>query len=240
MNNMKFSGAGTVPAGEYNDIACSGATKVSGDIACRSFSVSGACGGSGNIECLEDFKTSGSTSIDGDVKCGGSFKCSGSARLKNVSAGEIKISGSLSAADLHGTSISISGGIRISGDVEGENVNISGGGNIDGLLNGEHIYVQTGENLHIGSIGGTHIRIEENIGSGNLIIFGFTIKNKVRNGKLTTDSIEGDEIYLENTVAKEVRGKNVVIGPDCKIGRLEYSDSYECDENSTVKEIIKA
>lgn len=239
MNNMKFSGAGTIPAGEYNDIACSGATKVNGNVTCKSFSASGACGCSGNIECLEDFKTSGSISVDGDVKCSGNFKCSGSAKLKNVNADDIRISGSLSATSLQGKSINISGGIRINGDVEGENVNISGGGSIEGLLNAEIVSIKTGESLHIGSIGGTQIRVEENVGSGDLRIFGFTFKNKVKNSKLTTESVEGDEIYLENTEANVVRGKNVIIGTNCKINRVEYSGTYECHETSTVKETVK-
>ena len=41
-------------------------------------------------------------------------------------------------------------------------------------------------------------------------------------GELTTELIEGDEIYLENTNAKIVRGNNITIGEGCNIGLIEY------------------
>ncbi len=239
MANLKFAGAGTVPAGEYEKISISGSGRITGDFSCESFSASGSCGGSGNIDCKGDFKVAGSAHIDGNIKCGGALKCSGSCTLGNISAEEVGISGSCKADRVYGTCVRISGGIRISGDLEGEEVKISGGGNIDGLLNAEKLSIVTGGNLNVGSIGGTQIRVEKSISGGELVIFGIRIMNNSKNGKLTTESIEGDEIYLENTNAEVVRGKRVTIGCDCKIGRVEYTESYSCDESSVVGESIQ-
>lgn len=36
-------------------------------------------------------------------------------------------------------------------------------------------------------------------------------------GSLQTSIIEGDDIYLEHTIAEVVRGNNVTIGPDVKL-----------------------
>lgn len=55
-------------------------------------------------------------------------------------------------------------------------------------------------------------------------------------GTLEAEVIEGDEIYLESTKAKVVRGKRVVIGPDCEIERVEYEESLEVDESADVGE----
>lgn len=54
--------------------------------------------------------------------------------------------------------------------------------------------------------------------------------------KLIADVIEGDRVYLENTEAAVVRGKEVIIGPGCSIGTIEYENKYECDPHSQIKE----
>jgi cytoskeletal protein CcmA (bactofilin family) len=56
---------------------------------------------------------------------------------------------------------------------------------------------------------------------------------------LTSNIIEGDLIYLENTNAKIVRGKNVTIGAGCKIELVEYKESFKKDEKSVVDKYNK-
>ena len=51
---------------------------------------------------------------------------------------------------------------------------------------------------------------------------------------LITDIIEGDEIYLEYTKAKIIRGNNVELGPGCEIELIEYKNSYKQDETAIV------
>ncbi|MCL0069946.1 hypothetical protein M1O56_05235 [Dehalococcoidia bacterium] len=58
-------------------------------------------------------------------------------------------------------------------------------------------------------------------------------------GILETELIEGDEILLEWTRAKTVRGKQIVIGEGCEIERVEYSESLEVDESARVGERVK-
>ncbi|WP_216828547.1 hypothetical protein [Alkalihalobacterium elongatum] len=45
--------------------------------------------------------------------------------------------------------------------------------------------------------------------------------------RLEANIIEGDNIFLEHTTAKVVRGKNVVIGAHCQIDLVEYSTSFK-------------
>jgi hypothetical protein len=52
--------------------------------------------------------------------------------------------------------------------------------------------------------------------------------------------IEGDDIYLENTVAEIVRGNSVEIGPGCTIGLVEYANKFSKDKDSTVKKETKS
>ncbi|GBC75956.1 hypothetical protein HRbin07_00148 [bacterium HR07] len=55
-------------------------------------------------------------------------------------------------------------------------------------------------------------------------------------GFLEADTIEGDEIFLENTKARVVRGKKVQIGEGCEIESVEYSESFEVAPGARVKE----
>ena len=54
--------------------------------------------------------------------------------------------------------------------------------------------------------------------------------------RLTADTIEGDDVYLEGVTAKTVRGRNVTIGTDCKIDVVEYSDNYSRTDGAMVGE----
>ena len=51
--------------------------------------------------------------------------------------------------------------------------------------------------------------------------------------------IEADDIYVENVNADCIRGKNVVIGSNCHIKQVEYTNEIEISKNSTVENSIK-
>ena len=57
--------------------------------------------------------------------------------------------------------------------------------------------------------------------------------------RLTTGTIEGNRISLECTDAEIVRGQDVVIGKECKIGRVEYSGTLEIQDNAEVGQQVK-
>ena len=58
----------------------------------------------------------------------------------------------------------------------------------------------------------------------------------VQGERLTTSVIEGDDIYLEATTAKIVRGNNVTIGSDCNIELVEYRNTITVAPDSKVNE----
>ena len=57
-----------------------------------------------------------------------------------------------------------------------------------------------------------------------------------RGGYDKTESVEGDDIYLEYTTAKVVRGNTVRLGAGCKIDLVEYKTSLEKASDCIVKE----
>jgi hypothetical protein len=59
------------------------------------------------------------------------------------------------------------------------------------------------------------------------------------NHGLAAETIEGDNVYLENATVKVVRGGDVNIGPGCLIGAVEYKKNFHKDGSSTVRESKK-
>lgn len=243
--NLSLAGAGTVTTGEYGRVSVSGSCKIKGDISCESFSASGSCGGTGNIKCDGDFKCSGAMHLTGEVICGGEFKVSGASSFDgDIEAHIIKIAGAVKGRSFRADIIKLAGAIGANGDVEAEEAHISGGGDITGLLNAEKIDIRFNGNnnrLKVGSIGGSEIVVDHDSSVNSEIrIFGIPIYSKKSSGgKLIAGTIEGDSITLNVTEADVVRGKNIIIGKGCKIGRVEYTDTYECDESSAVAEAVK-
>lgn len=243
--NLSFAGAGTITTGEYGRVSVSGSGRIKGDIFCESFSASGSCCGTGNIKCENDFKCSGAMHLTGEVICGGEFKVSGASSFDgDIEAHIIKIAGAVKGRSFRADILKIAGAITANGDVEAEEAHISGGGEITGLLNAEKIDIRFNGNnnrLKVGSIGGSEIVVDhDNTINSEIRIFGIPIfSKKSSGGKLIAGTIEGDNITLNVTEADVVRGKNVIIGKGCKIDRIEYTDSYECDESSHVTETVK-
>ncbi len=55
-------------------------------------------------------------------------------------------------------------------------------------------------------------------------------------GVLKTSVIEGDTVNLEGVEADSVRGDDLVVGEDCIIGKLEYSNTVEVKDGAEVGE----
>ena len=212
--DYKFSGAGTVPAGEYDAVNVSGAAKLSGDVRCASLSASGSFGGRGSIACSGGVHLSGAASING-----------------SISAGELKASGAFKCKGLRGGDLRVSGSARVDGDIEGDSIRVSGSINCSGLVNADHIEIHIEGPCSAGSIGGSEIRIYSKRRPVSLFrIFG---KNRVRTINVT-ESIEGDDVYLEGVSCPCVTGRSVIIGSGCRIGLVQYSEKAEISPDALV------
>lgn len=215
MNDFKISGSGQMIGGEYGNVRISGSCKIAGDIMCESMHVSGSAKSESNIVCKSEMHVSGSFKGN-DISCA-ELKVSGASKFGNVKGGSVKISGALKASA-----------------VEADNAYISGGVKIDGLLNAENINIEC-DDSEIGSIGCTRLEVNQHGNSGKAW-FGIFKVGHCR--ALKTDVIEGDKINICYTEANVVRGKDVVIGKGCKIGKVEYTGTCSVDANAEVGELI--
>jgi cytoskeletal protein CcmA (bactofilin family) len=234
-NNLKISGLGSAGGGKFNEVRISGAGSVSGDIECNTFRTSGTSSVNGNVK-TKIFESSGASDVKGNVDAS-EIGISGAGRLGgNVSTGKIKISGAADiVGNLHAENIDISGTASVGGDVEAESFKSSGGFKIGGLLNAGQINIYVYGKCSAKEIGGEKINIRRsNNFSGGVFR---AIKDMFNvHEYLVTEVIEGDDIYIESTVAKVVRGNNVTIGPDCDINVVEYKNEIKVEKDTRVKE----
>lgn len=231
--DMKISGSGSIPAGEYDVIKISGSGRLAGQVKCSSLHVSGSAHGEA-LECWGDVRVSGSAHFDKEVMCG-SLYVSGAVHCgANVTvAHEIKLSGgSRCEGNLKCGELYVAGALQAEQNIEAETVRIHGGIGCDGLLNAEDIEIEIEQNAKssIGSIGCSKLFVERR-NSHKLF-------RRRGNGVLTVkNEIEGDEIEIEYVVCPRVSGRCVTLGEGCEIELLQYSEKYEIHEKAKVGRI---
>jgi cytoskeletal protein CcmA (bactofilin family) len=233
--DLRISGAGSAGGGTFNEVKISGAGKITGDIECNYLNSSGASEIKGNIKA-KTVKSHGASQIKGnlsaeDVEINGGSNIDGNVEAKDIKIrGGVEIGGSLQAVN-----VDVMGGIKIKGDCEAEDFKGHGGFTIGGLLNADSIYINIGGGCRAKEIGGEKIEIRR---SDKAVYLLQKMIKEMFNWKedLTAETIEGDEIYIEYTNAKVVRGNNVTIGPECSIGLVEYKSNISISQGADVKE----
>ncbi|MBB6715029.1 hypothetical protein [Clostridium gasigenes] len=230
LKNINISGVGTLDGGEYDKIILSGATKIMSYAKGNKIIASGSCTSFANLE-------GGYINISGAMKSEGGL----------ISSDLIQISGSTKVDFIKATTLNISGTTKVNNDCTFDKVRISGNLNIDGscegrdfkasarlvigkLLSADIVEINIEGKSSISEIGGEKITIRK-----GLSLLGFSIFPILKK-ELSCDSIEGDTIYLENTICKVVRGKNIIIGEGCNINKIEYSGTLTVDKRSEVGE----
>ncbi|MBR3929229.1 MAG: hypothetical protein IKJ65_09530 [Clostridia bacterium] len=238
LNDVSISGSGKVTGGEYGNVRVSGSGRITGNIIAKSIHVSGSAHAAG-VEA-EEIRASGSFRAEGEVKAK-SIHVSGSGRIDGaIEAGDIHVSGAFHAGSvISAGEIHASGSIHAESGVEADKVILSGGANIKGLLNAEEIDIRLGGSCIIGEIGGEHIRVQKGNHRINFTFSVFNFGKRYSNWTLQTNSIEGTEVLLENTICPIVRAKNAVIGEGCEIQRIEYEETLQIHPSAIVKEQIK-
>ena len=228
---ISISGSSSFSGGTYNAIQISGSGKCAEPFTANSVRVSG----SSSLATVEagEMRISGSAKFSGRVSAE-KMSVSGVCKIEeDCEAANLQLSGSMYARKgLRGTNGSVSGSIHVDGDMEFEQLTISGAAEVSGLMNAESLTIHLGGSCEIGEIGGSEIFVDvppRHAGFLAKLLGGFAVPT------LKCGTIEGERIRLENTTCDTVRGKNVVIGPGCEIGLVEYSDELTVDPDSLVQ-----
>lgn len=222
-HDLTVAGNASAGGGRYRKVKITGEASIDGDIQCESFRCIGTVQCSGSIR-TEAFKITGTAAVSGTINAGsaniqGHIECTGDASMK-----ELHIGGQL---DVRGGSLSlekagVKGRLIVSGDCQAESLSLKGAFDIGGLLNAGTIDLRLYGESRGREIGGERILVRK----GFRLDFLQSLFSIPASGRLIADIIEGDDIDLEYTSARIVRGKNVTIGPGCDIGLVECSGTY--------------
>ncbi|WP_040949569.1 polymer-forming cytoskeletal protein [Gorillibacterium massiliense] len=237
LGNLKINGSGSASGGLFNEVKINGSGKLTGDLECRSFEINGSCKGEGDLKTLSG-EVKGSATFSGSMVAE-RFKTSGSVDFKgDGDAGALAVDGHMHfGGSLHAEEIKIRGALTVGGDCQSEMFDSRGTFKIGGLLNAGTIEVNLSGKCEAREIGGGKINISKKGFAGTIERFIKSLFNQ--DDELMVDSIEGDDIYLEFTTARIIRGTNVVIGRGCQIGTVEYKGVFRVEENGVVREHVQ-
>ncbi len=236
LKSMKVSGRGVVAGGHYDVVKGSGSVRIDGDLVARSVDISGSVTTDGGLRSAR-VKISGKAAVNGDVdvlegRASGSFRIGRSLNVKN----EAQFSGALTVGgDLTGTRIHGSGSLRVGGEIALDRLEWSGSVNCPGLVSADAVDIRLSGSSVVGELAGSVIQIGTSPSSESW----WAWINLSRKRKMSAGEISGDDIKLEYTDARLVRGDRVIIGRECRIQRVEYRQSLDIHEDSSVGERTK-
>jgi len=222
--DLKINGSGTAAGGDYGLIRINGSGRVTGDLTCDDFIINGSGEASGRVES-QTLKVNGSGRVADDLSSK-EVKINGSANLGGeVSCETFSVSGTADVKKgLKAHKVNINGSVKIEGDLSADEFTSNGLFEINGLLNADNIEVRLyWHKSRAREIGGEKISV--GLGKGGLGVIK-TLFTGIHYPSLVADSIEGNDISLENTTAKVVRGNNITIGAGCEIGLVEYKGTF--------------
>lgn len=252
-NALIINGSGTAGGGTFEKVRINGSGKIVGDIVCDSFSISGSGKVQGAMK-TGDAHISGSGTVTGAVEAdtltisgsghlcttvrGGTLRISGSGKVDGaVAMREVRIEGSAKIdGDCEAEDLQVNGTAQIGGNCACERFRMRGGITVGGLLNADDMQLDL---YHYKSrakeIGGGHIDVRVALVGAVTAFFRSFFLGK-DTALLETDSIEGDEIYLEQTHAGVVRGRDITLGKGCDIDLVEYTGTLTKLEDAVVRE----
>jgi len=215
--DLKINGQGSSSGGKYNSVNINGYGNIDGDLDCIYLKINGECKINGNIKA-DSVNVNGNSSIKG-----------------NLEAEKVKIHGMADINEnLFVEEAETYGNISINGDCNAEIFKIEGTFAIKGLLNAGELELSLYGPSIAHEIGGGKISVKR---KGKFDLLG--LKSKImpngHNKELKVDIVEGDDVYLENTQAKVVRGNKIELGPGCEIKLVEYGSKFSKDEKAEVK-----
>jgi cytoskeletal protein CcmA (bactofilin family) len=187
------------------------------------YRVNGAGTSNGRVKS-QSIVVSGTGSFNGEVQAN-EMTVNGDANIRDgAGIGRLTVKGNLAiGGSVAAHEVSLHGFLRIGGDCQAETFTGEGGFTVAGLLNSGNVDVTVQAPSSAREIGGERIVIRQPSGSIASLTGLLTVFSEKR---LTAETIEGDVVWLENTSAKVVRGKQVTLGQGCIVDLVEYAESY--------------
>lgn len=230
-NDLIINGFGSSNGGECHFVTINGKGTIKGDISATKIEVNGQASFQGVIH-TKKLEINGSATLENTIYAD-KLSIDGHATCKsNITSNKLRVAGFASIkGNVKSEDISIEGKTTIDGNCDAEYFKVLGPIKITGTLNAEEIKIEPKWKCEINEIGCKNIKVKyEKDPFWNVL-------ESLVTTTLTVGTIEGDNIHLENTTAKVVRGKNITIGKNCNIQLVEYTDTFSRSDNATVHTI---
>lgn len=228
--DLIIHGSVNASGGQYNQVNVQGFGKIQGNVECEKLHCAGHVSIAGDVVATAA-KVEGNASISGKVdmetaEVYGQLDVNGDVDVTKLRVdGSAKVHGSLTSEE-----VILRGFLKTTGDCAAELFQAKGSFTVGGLLNAGRIEVYLHGGCEVREMGGEHIEVRKaGVGALNKLL------KHIFSNTLSVDTVEGDEIYLEYTRAKVVRGNNVVIGPGCEIDLVEYATDFRHDPGAQIK-----
>lgn len=232
--DLKINGSGTASGGTYNLVRINGTGRITGGLDCVDFIINGSGEAMENVTC-KNIKINGSGRIGGDIKCD-EVKVNGSGSFNAaIDCTEFNVTGSADVKkSVSAQNVRVNGSAKIEGDCNSEDFYSNGVFEVGGLLSADNIDIHLYWNRsRAKEIGGEKIKVTLGTTGLGLVKALFPTSHFPA---LEADVIEGNDITLENTIAKVVRGDNVTVGSGCDIGLVEYKGYYRKQNGAKVSQ----
>ena len=232
-SDVKINGDGSLSGGAYGAVTINGAGTVNGDIDCTEYRVNGAGTHHGRL-LAQTITINGTGTFNGEVQAN-MMNVNGDTSVRDgAGIGQLTVKGNASfGGSIASHDVVVRGFLKTGGDCESESFSCEGAFTVAGLLNAGTVDVKLYGQCSAREIGGEKITVRQPGGGFSSFTQIFTFWAEKR---LTADTIEGDDVTLELTSAKTVRGRNVSIGEGCRVDLVEYSGTYAIAPGATVGE----
>ena len=235
--NLNIDGMGTSAGGEFDTVNINGMGTITGKVLSSRIDVDGV-GKFQESVVSDEIKISGTASFKDEVTTE-VLKIDGDGRVaKDTIAKEVFVAGMANFhRNLKSEGIKIEGMCTIKGDCESEVFDVEGQIKINGQLNADAIRINTFFKSEINEIVGSAIEIRR---SGNVVTEIISkVMDTVGVNNLAVNTIEGDNISIDYTDARIIRGEHIVIGEHCDVGLVEYSGSLKQHPRAKIGETRK-
>lgn len=170
-------------------------------------------------------KVAGSMKSENSVTCD-SIGIMGTMKTNQLTVREkATVLGTLAAETITTEEMDVLGEVRCLKEMGCGDLEVRGAIEVEGLLNAENVRIKSSNVSRVKEMGGRKIKVSS----------AFPFSRRV----LRAELMEFDDLDLECTEAAVVRGKNIVIGENCIIDVVEYSDNLIRHGNAQIGEVRK-
>ncbi len=234
LEDIRRLGDVVLETGEYGRITAAGDLEFRGDVKAISIKSMGDLRAKGLVQ-VGDLKAMGDATFEKDLKVENANIFGDIKVLGDFTGDSIKIYGEMNCEKVQGEEIAIYGELHRAKELICETFKAYGEFHVENTMNIGHGECYLSDDSSAEEILCETLRVnvyDEN--DGNIVKIGL---KRSRRGILTVHTIEGDHIHLEGTHAQIIRGKSIIIGKACKIGKVIYEKSLDIYDDGIVDQV---